>query len=353
MATQTYKVKKGDTLGGIAKNLGVSIDQISGYRSGNKNLIFPDETLTIGTQPKITQDQASKMSTKDLSIALAGGDYNTAVKDELGVDDGETSGYGSYETRYKEAEKGRKSAYEKLQGIATKTFEDEYKKRKLEDKKTSLSTLDTQIAEAKRLRDDAINQVRTNPGLSASQMTGDIAKLTDRQNQTINNLISQRNSVASEYNNELKEIDSIIGRATKDAELEYNYWDSLASEATGLMTEYEKQLREELKDERAQSNFEKQLAQQLQIAQMRKEGTGGGTDKSNWRLVYDDYGEPLYWYDPDTRAIEYINDDGGGGDDGDVNFDEVEAAAEEQAAGGGGGGGGGGGWWNTIKGWFS
>ena len=44
---QTYTVKSGDTLSQIAKNYGVSINDITGYRSGNPNLIYPGEVLTI------------------------------------------------------------------------------------------------------------------------------------------------------------------------------------------------------------------------------------------------------------------------------------------------------------------
>ena len=43
----TYTVQPGDTLSAIAARFGVSIDDISGYRSGNPNLIFPGEVLTI------------------------------------------------------------------------------------------------------------------------------------------------------------------------------------------------------------------------------------------------------------------------------------------------------------------
>lgn len=47
MAGQTYTVKSGDTLSGIGSKLGVNYNQITGYRSGNPNLIYPGEVLTI------------------------------------------------------------------------------------------------------------------------------------------------------------------------------------------------------------------------------------------------------------------------------------------------------------------
>lgn len=54
-AGRTYTVQAGDTLSGIASKLGVSTSAISGYRSGNPNLIYPGEVLKINggnTAPK-------------------------------------------------------------------------------------------------------------------------------------------------------------------------------------------------------------------------------------------------------------------------------------------------------------
>lgn len=44
---RTYTVQAGDTLSGIAAKLGVPTSAISGYRSGNPNLIYPGEVLKI------------------------------------------------------------------------------------------------------------------------------------------------------------------------------------------------------------------------------------------------------------------------------------------------------------------
>lgn len=43
----TYTVKSGDTLSKIAKDYGVSVSDISGYKSGNPNLIYPGEVLNL------------------------------------------------------------------------------------------------------------------------------------------------------------------------------------------------------------------------------------------------------------------------------------------------------------------
>lgn len=46
---RTYTVQAGDTLSGIAAKLGVPTSAITGYRSGNPNLIYPGEVLHIGS----------------------------------------------------------------------------------------------------------------------------------------------------------------------------------------------------------------------------------------------------------------------------------------------------------------
>lgn len=66
---KTYTVKSGDTLSAIAAAQGVKVSDISGYKSGNPNLIYPGEVLNIGVaaptaQPTSTaQPQPSAQST--------------------------------------------------------------------------------------------------------------------------------------------------------------------------------------------------------------------------------------------------------------------------------------------------
>lgn len=44
-ASRTVTVRSGDTLTGIAARLGISYTQLTGYRSGNPNVIYPGEVL--------------------------------------------------------------------------------------------------------------------------------------------------------------------------------------------------------------------------------------------------------------------------------------------------------------------
>jgi len=315
MATQ-YKVKKGDTLSAIAQQMGVGLGDITGYRSGNKDLIYEGETLNIGSTPKKSDTSSSYVS----EVRSQLDDTDSEPKDDI---------YGSakIKTDLDTATSKRDTSFAELKDISTSTFNDEYSKRNLEEKKTKMSTLDSQIAEAKALRDQEINKVRSNPGLSAAQMTGDIKKLSDYQNSVINNLISERNSVAGEYNSELAEIDKIVENKVKDKSLDYGYYNDLVSTLTGQVGDYTKALREDLASETENDQFDRQLAQALEIAQMNAANKGGGS--TNLQLKTDPIsGDPLYWFNPDTGAITYVNDDqGSGGGDG---YDELEKAVETQ-----------------------
>lgn len=43
--SRTVTVRAGDTLSGIAARLGIGYTQLTGYRSGNPNVIYPGEVL--------------------------------------------------------------------------------------------------------------------------------------------------------------------------------------------------------------------------------------------------------------------------------------------------------------------
>lgn len=61
---QTYVVKEGDTLSKIASNYGVNLGDISGYSSGNPDLIRTGESLTVKTR---TQAPANTVNAGDLN----------------------------------------------------------------------------------------------------------------------------------------------------------------------------------------------------------------------------------------------------------------------------------------------
>lgn len=77
----TRKVKSGDTLGGIAKEFGVGVDAISGYRSGDPNLIYPDEVLQINSPQAAAAAVPPTNPQSELDALLTGGGGDTPRPD--------------------------------------------------------------------------------------------------------------------------------------------------------------------------------------------------------------------------------------------------------------------------------
>lgn len=312
---QTYTIKKGDTLSKIASEYGVGLGDISGYRSGDPNKIYEGETLTIGKKETPTEPT-----------------YVSEVKDQLGTGgvqgtktDGSTNdpyGIETLRTKSDDYAKKRDEAYTALKDIETSTYNSEYANRGLQAKKDRIAQIDSSLSAARSERDAAIAKARQNPGLSAAQLTGDVKKIADAKNAEINNLISERNSVASEYNTGLAEIDKIVGQKVKDKEREYSYYSGLEKDTKSAITDYQKTLRDELSANQKQSNFEKQLAQAMEIAQIRAAGGGSTT----YRLITDPVtGDPLYWIDPKTMETYPA-------EQGDENLDVTQDGGGDQGA---------------------
>lgn len=69
---RTYTVQPGDTLSGIAAKLGVAQSQISGFHSGNPNLIYPGEVLSVsGGSPQPSAEYYTVRSGDSLSAIAA------------------------------------------------------------------------------------------------------------------------------------------------------------------------------------------------------------------------------------------------------------------------------------------
>ena len=84
---RTYVVQPGDTLSAIAARFGVGINDISGYRSGDPNVIYPNEVLTIGGP--------STPASSKRTYVVQPGDTLSAIAARFGVGINDISGYRS------------------------------------------------------------------------------------------------------------------------------------------------------------------------------------------------------------------------------------------------------------------
>lgn len=88
---QTYTVQSGDTLSSIASRLGVNVNDISGFRSGNPNLIFPGENLVVKKSGQVAGQIASVGT--DATFSQGGTQASTALATTGGVQTtGQTGG---------------------------------------------------------------------------------------------------------------------------------------------------------------------------------------------------------------------------------------------------------------------
>jgi hypothetical protein len=75
-----------------------------------------------------------------------------------------------------------------------------------------------------------------------------------------------------------------------------------------MIGDYEKQLLESLREEKQDDQFDRQLAQALQIATMNK--NKGGSGDEDWEMIRDpNTNLPLYWYNPETMEVRMSEDD--------------------------------------------
>lgn len=336
MASKTYQVKAGDTLSAIAKNSGVKIGDISGYKSGNPDLIQPGEKLTLGgTTPTEATDYASKVKEGLTGTpSTSEPDYLTGLQTKIG-----------------KATKALETSTSGLKGMKENAYNTEYSASELPKIKTELSDLDTQIAQKKAERDQAVQGFKGNAGLSAAQMTGMAAKISDKANAEINNLIEQRNAKAGAYNTGLTELTTKVGAKTGDAETAYNAAKDLLSSLTGQAKDYQTNLLNMLKNEQTKNYQDQSLAIAMENA--KKKGTSGGMT-----LARDSSGMPLYWYSSSGDIIplapgEADSIGAGGGGYGGINAPTDTGAAGEGNAAGAGTQPAGGGWWNAIKSFFT
>lgn len=292
---RTYTVQPGETLSQIAGREGVPQSAVTGYRSGDPNLIYPGEELSVGgVEPREPAEYsyekalADEMGTKTPEEVM--GEQPTLVED--------------LRKEIETAQEKREKSREDLENARVNYFNEEYEKAGLGDKKERISSIDNEIGGLREEREEAILTAKRNPNISAGVLQGEIGKITDYYNGVINNEINKRNSVAEGYNRGIDEIERKVSHRTEDLANQYGHWDSVINQATANLSTYEQALRQEMQEESLQDRWEKEMAQQRELAQLR---TSGGEEEVKLvaRNRYDERGKVVGtdWYNPYTAEI--------------------------------------------------
>lgn len=279
----TYKVKKGDTLSAIAKQLGTSIDQLSGYRSGDPNKIFEGETITVGSgnAQNTAQERASAIGTAFGSNEGQNSTTATTEAPKRSFQADSVYDTAGYTSQAQSAKAKKEEAFGKLQNFETTRYNEEFDKSGLKDTKEKISQKDNEIAEAKKVLNESLAKVRSNPGASAATITGEVSVIQDKLGNQINNLIAERNSLADSYNTGVAEIKDKVKTEMSDLEKEYNFYAQQEQEANAFLKAYQDAILEELQSEGAQqfqlSRDDAQFARDLQLAREKTSSSGGSS----------------------------------------------------------------------------
>lgn len=198
----TYTVKSGDTLGAIAGRYGVPLSSVSGYRSGNPNLIFPGEVLSIGGKPSAPAAKptsTAKPAPKPgipTSASIAQGVNQTQVSEVKKLFDPFTAAQTEYETALGRLE----NPYDIYKGLETEQGvpqrqEQIFKLREQTDNLTNLlDTLDEDVTS--RLSGTLTTAAQRNRVVAAEgqpirENLGRLGTVLTREEQNLNDVLGR------------------------------------------------------------------------------------------------------------------------------------------------------------------
>lgn len=318
---QTHVVKPGETLWRIAQKYlgsGSRWKEIGGY-SGRPEGLPAGTSLTIPTESPT--ERAVEMTKQ-----LRGGEEiapEPTIETKLGTFGAGEYNVGKIQTDLGTASTEKKKAYEEMIGLQASLYEDEYSKAGLGDTKTKIETVDQDIANRKAQRDQMILDEKGKP-IPQWMITGRKKLEVEQATADLNQLIDQRNSLASQYNKGIENVTRKVGYGLQDATAKYGYWEGEEKRLTGLMGTYQTLLAQELGREEAGERWEKEfgLEEKLYELQKQKAATGGGAKEYAFKPIYkkDMFGnttdEVVGYFDPSTGQTVYYTPEEGGSEGG-------------------------------------
>lgn len=243
----TYTVKPGDNLSTIAQRYGVGVNQITGYKSGNPNMIQPGEVLTIGGSPApgtgapkptptITPpvQPTPQMATQPTPTTATPGStvdnnlVNALIAKGYNPTDAKNKAASANANLYKEygvampgtAAPGAGIAgapktldVQSIYNAAINTPEIQAANRAIGDKQAEIAKVNADTA-------TAIANISDNPFMSEATMTGKIAKINKAKEERLSNLNAELNSLTGNYNNLQQDAKTQVDLATKNFDIQ-------------------------------------------------------------------------------------------------------------------------------------
>ena len=187
----TYTVQPGDSLNVIAKKLGVQPTDITGYRSGDPNVIYPKEVLTIQPKAPITKPTTANTTT-DTST-----DTTTAPVDVSS--DQQTLDYllKQYGISFGDPTNPQKSIKDLVGEVMVATG--------LPEAKTRITEITSEIEALNNKRDAEIAEVNDNPWLTESKRQQMVNKITTAYENKTNNKVNTLKLLQDTYDDARQE----------------------------------------------------------------------------------------------------------------------------------------------------
>ena len=181
MSEQTYTVKSGDTLSSIAQKLGVRTSDITGYRSGNPNLIFPNEVLSVNKQvgSPIVSGTTDGTSAPETTLDTLKKNYGLSITPEV---------YSSNPV---------KSIKDLVKEVMEATGLPDYKSR--------IDAIDAEMKSIQKEQEDKITEVNDNPWLSEGLRSKKVTQIQNKYQNLIDGATNRLKLIQDAYDDARQE----------------------------------------------------------------------------------------------------------------------------------------------------
>lgn len=192
----SYIVQQGDTLSTIANKMGVPVSSITGYKSGNPNLIYPGEQLSIGQQelpPKdVIVDKGMEEGVTEEQPVEEQQDYSNDIKTFLSQTYGiDTSNLGA--------------TFSDPVASIKKIVEEVMASTGMPEIKTQLDAIAKSKTELENQMNDEIASINDNPWLSEGLRQKKVQAVKDKYESKVNSKINEFNLLQDMYDSARQE----------------------------------------------------------------------------------------------------------------------------------------------------
>ncbi|MBU2527526.1 MAG: LysM peptidoglycan-binding domain-containing protein [Bacteroidetes bacterium] len=212
VATQ-HKVRTGETLSSIAQRYGVPVSAISGYRSNDPNLIYPDEMLDIQApqqvqaQAPVTPPMAPPMVAQQGPITDPSGATVSQEGAIIEAPEAPPEEVEQFSNQYGFLSKQLAQGFtQNPTQMLTALIDQVMRITGLPDARENINNISKEIEEIENERDDKIAEIQDNPWVSAGTKQGRTAKIRDKYEQRLSNRINRLTLMQNAYQDARNEV---------------------------------------------------------------------------------------------------------------------------------------------------